>query len=99
MDDSISRKAVMDAINAMPVMIDADGIEYVEKSCMTIRIETLPAVQSEVIACGSGELNDETGMEWVSNAGMLQAGEIHGSVLKTIPLFGEEDPEPKPGGK
>lgn len=44
---------------------------------------------------GSGELNDETGMEWVSNAGMLRADEIHGSVLETVPIFGEEDPEPK----
>ena len=90
MDDLISRKAVMDAINAMPVMIDADGIKYIEKSCMTIRIETLPAFQPEVIACGSGELNDKTGMEWVSNAGMVQAGEIHGSELRIIPLFGED---------
>jgi len=90
MDDSISRKAVMDAINAMPVMIDADGIKYVEKSCLTIRIETLPAFQPEVLACGSGELKDESGMEWVDNAGMLQAGEIHGSVLRTIPIFGED---------
>ena len=53
-------------------------------------LEMLPSVQPEVIACGSGELNDETGMMWVSNAGMLQTDEIHGSVLKTIPIFGED---------
>lgn len=29
----------------------------------------------------------------------INADEIHGGVLKTIPIFGEEDPEPKPGGK
>lgn len=44
-------------------------------------------------ACGAdmrGELKDETGMEWTSNAGMLQADEIHGSELRIIPIFGED---------
>lgn len=85
-------------------MWEIEGDEVKTAICETVRdalegLWKLPFVRPEVIACGSGELNDETGMEWVSNAGMLRADEIHGSVLETVPIFGEEDPEPKPGGK
>ena len=46
--------------------------------------------KKEESACGSGELNDETGMKWVSAAELAQADEIDGSVLETVPIFGED---------
>jgi len=82
-EDAISRQAAIDAF--MKVTSDGDKAEW----CKWV-LEQLPSVQPKVIACGSGELNDETGMEWVDNAELVQAGEIHGSVLETVPIFGED---------
>ncbi len=49
------------------------------------RLLSLPSAQPKIIACGSGEL------KVVSAAELVQADEIHGGVLKTIPIFGEDD--------
>lgn len=84
-DDSISRQ---DAIDMIYGCEDEFGKDVVFR--MADYIRQLPSVQPKVIACGSGELNDETGMEWVDNAELVQAGEIHGSVLETVPIFGED---------
>lgn len=85
MGDLISRQDAIDAVKKH-YRIDNDLLELI-----AYEIEQLPSLQPEVIACGSGELKDESGTEWVSNAGMVQAGEMHAGVLRTIPIFGEDD--------
>jgi len=76
--DSISRQ---DAIDMIYGCEDEFGKDVVFRIADYIR--QLPSVQPKVIACGSGELKDES--EWVS------AGEMDGSLLKLIPIFGEDD--------
>lgn len=40
-DNIISRAAVLDEINKMPTMTDANGAKYIEKTCLKIRINML----------------------------------------------------------
>ena len=85
MDDSISRADTIDMVYGCE---DEFGKDVVFRFADYIR--QLPSVQPEILACGSGELNDETGMKWVSAAELAQADEIDGSVLETVPIFGED---------
>lgn len=47
MDDLISKQMILDEINKMPTVTDANGAKYIEKTCLRIRIGTLPSAQLE----------------------------------------------------
>ena len=40
-NDIISKQMVLDEIDQMPTVIDADGVKYIEKTCLKIRINML----------------------------------------------------------
>ena len=46
-NDRISRQAAIDAIDGMPTVIDADGVQFIEKQCTRLRIAVLPSAQPE----------------------------------------------------
>ncbi len=54
-DNIISRAAVLDEINKMPTVTDANGAKYVEKTCLKIRINMLRPVDAVPVRYGRWE--------------------------------------------
>lgn len=54
-DNIISRAAVLDEINKMPTVTDANGVKYIEKTCLRIRINMLRPVDAVPVVHGRWE--------------------------------------------
>ena len=51
-NDIISKQMVLDEIDQMSTVIDADGVKYIEKTCLKIRINILRPVDTIPVRYG-----------------------------------------------
>ena len=61
MGKPIDADAVLNEIDNMPTVTDANGAKYIEKTCLGIRINALPPAQPEWIPWDSGRFPEESG--------------------------------------
>lgn len=54
-DGLISKQMVLDEIDQMPTVTDADGVKYIEKTCLKIRISMLRPVDAVLVRHGHWE--------------------------------------------
>ena len=58
-DRQVSLKQMLDAVDEMPVMKDNNGIEFIMKSLVKMRIGLLPSAQPEIIRCKDCKWSEE----------------------------------------